>query len=157
MQVKLLRVLEDGVFLSGGERQAGPLQCPGYCRHQSRSLTKRFAKGTFRDDLYFRLGVIKINLLPLLERTEDILPLLCHFAAKEKLKGFSDGAIDLLLRYDWPGNVRQLRNFVARMGALTSRRGNHHSRSRAIYRRTGISQRHLPVVTGRTPKKPGMS
>ncbi len=154
MQVKLLRVLEDGYFYPVGSDK--PVRSNvRVIAATNRDLNEAIREGTFRDDLYFRLGVIKINLLPLLERPEDILPLLCHFAAKEKLKGFSDGAIDLLLRYDWPGNVRQLRNFIARLGALHPGEEITITDVEQFIAEQGFSQRQLPVVTGHTPEDAG--
>ncbi len=76
------------------------------------------ARGTFREDLYFRLNVIELRLPPLSERTEDILPLSEHFlgtfAAQGNPSKLSDEAIAALLAYDWPGNVRELQNRLQR-------------------------------------------
>ncbi|SYZ74289.1 Response regulator [Candidatus Zixiibacteriota bacterium] len=154
MQVKLLRVLEDGYFYPVGSDKAVRSNTRVIAA-TNRDLNEAIREGTFREDLYFRLGVIKINLPPLLERSGDILPLLCHFAAKEKLKGFSEGAIDMLLRYDWPGNVRQLRNFVARMGALHPGEEISIADVEQFITEQGFSQKHLPVVTGHTPEDAG--
>lgn len=121
----------------------------------NRDLSEAIRDGVFREDLYFRLGVIKIILPPLLERQQDILPLLCHFASKEGLTGFSDSAIDLLLRYDWPGNVRQLKNFVARMGALHPDGGVSAHDVEQFISEQAIEEKNLPVVTGHTPEEAG--
>src|SRR5204862_5146421 len=84
--------------------------------------------GTFREDLYYRLNVIPINLPPLRERREDV-PLLIqkfieHFCETHKLdlKTLSPQVMKALMAYDWPGNVRQLENIVERMVALTGNR-----------------------------------
>ncbi len=153
-QVKLLRVLEDGYFYPvGGDK---PVRSDvRVIAATNRDLNEAIKEGIFREDLYFRLGVVKINMPSLLERREDILPLLCHFASRDKLKGFSDGAVDLLLRYDWPGNVRQLRNFVARMGALHAREEVTTHAVEQFMAEQGISQRQLPVPTGHTPEEAG--
>lgn len=154
MQVKLLRVLEDGILYPvGGDK---PVHSDVRAiAATNRDLIEAIHEGQFREDLYFRLGVIKINLPSLYERRDDILPLLCHFAAKEKLKGFSEAAIDLLTRYDWPGNVRQLRNFVARMGALHPESEISGHEVEEFLAEQGMTQKHLSVTTGHTSEEAG--
>ncbi len=154
MQVKFLRALEDGVFYPvGGDK---PVHSDVRAiAATNRDLMEAIHEGQFREDLYFRLGVIKINLPSLYERREDILPLLCHFATKEKLKGFSEAAIDLLMRYDWPGNVRQLRNFVARMGALHPGGEISGHEVEQFIAEQGMTQKQLPVATGHTLEEAG--
>jgi DNA-binding NtrC family response regulator len=153
-QVKLLRVLEDGIFYPvGGDR---PVRSDArVIAATNRDLSEAIREGEFREDLYFRLGVVIINVPALYDRREDILPLLCHFAGKEKLKGFSDGAIEILLRYDWPGNVRQLRNFVAQMAAIHPGIEISPADVERYIGEQGITARHLPVTTGRTPDEAG--
>jgi len=153
MQVKLLRVLEDGYFYPvGGDK---PVRSNvRVIAATNRDLSEAIREGHFREDLYFRLGVVKINLPPLFERKEDILPLLYHFAS-EKIKGFSDAALDLILRYDWPGNVRQLKNFVAAMAALYPYSEISLSRVEQFISEQAIHQKNLPVVTGHTPEEAG--
>jgi two-component system response regulator AtoC len=76
--------------------------------------------GTFRQDLYFRLNVVRISIRPLRQRREEILPLAEHFmqdiaeAYAEPCKALSPTTADALVRYDWPGNVRELRNAIER-------------------------------------------
>lgn len=154
MQVKLLRVLEDGYFYPvGGDR---PVRSDArVIAATNRDLSEAIRDGIFREDLFFRLGVIKIILPSLYERMEDTLPLLCHFAAQEGLKGFSDSAIDLLLRYDWPGNVRELRNFVARMGALHPEGEISVHEVEQFISEQLLGQKNLPVATGHTPEEAG--
>jgi DNA-binding NtrC family response regulator len=86
----------------------------------NKKLKEAVLKGEFRNDLYFRLNVIKLEVPPLRERREDI-PLLCnHFLEKYReryqssVQQFSKELMETLLRYDWPGNVRQLENIVKR-------------------------------------------
>lgn len=75
-------------------------------------------QGTFRDDLYYRLNVVRLHLPALQERKEDIVPLLNHFIGimnkkfGRKVEGFTEDALALFLRYAWPGNIRELRNLV---------------------------------------------
>ena len=87
---------------------------------------KRVKKGTFRQDLFYRLNVVSLRAAPLRERPEDILPLAEHFALRfgaqcgRKLSGFSREARSYLLGYSWPGNVRELENTIERAVVLGS-------------------------------------
>ncbi|MEW5923401.1 MAG: sigma-54 dependent transcriptional regulator [Candidatus Zixiibacteriota bacterium] len=154
MQVKLLRVLEDGYFYPvGGDK---PVHSNArVIAATNRDLAEAIRDGEFREDLYFRLGVVKVVLPALYDRRQDILPLLCHFGALEKIKGFSDSALDLLLRYDWPGNVRELRNFVARMGALHPDDEISADDVERFISEQSLETKHLPVVTGHTHEEAG--
>ncbi len=117
-QVLLLRFLQDHRF----ERVGGESTLQADVRvlaATNRNLLAEVENGRFRDDLYYRLNVISIHLPPLRDRKEDI-PLLCHYflnkySSKEgkTLAGFSSGALQALMDYDWPGNVRQLENAVS--------------------------------------------
>jgi DNA-binding NtrC family response regulator len=154
MQVKLLRVLEDGYFYPVGSDR--PVHTDArVIAATNRDLSEALGDGSFREDLYFRLGVVKINLPPLLERKEDILPLLFYFASREGLKGFSDAALGILMRYDWPGNVRQLRNFVAGMAALHPGSEISAVEAEKFIAEQAILRKNLPVVTGRTVEEAG--
>jgi len=154
MQVKLLRVLEDGVFYPvGGDK---PIRSDvRVLAATNRDLAEAIGEGSFREDLYFRLGVVKINMPPLHERREDIIPLLYFFGRLNGLKGYSERAIDLLTRYDWPGNVRQLRNFAARMAALHPEEEVSLTDVEQFISEQGLGQRNLPVVTGHTREEAG--
>ena len=123
-QVLLLRFLQDHCF----ERVGGEETLEADVRvlaATNRDLFKEVEAGRFRDDLYYRLNVITIQLPPLRKRKEDI-PLLCsHFLESYKIKegknitAFSPGAMQTLMDYDWPGNVRQLENAVSHAIILT--------------------------------------
>jgi DNA-binding NtrC family response regulator len=82
--------------------------------------------GTFREDLYYRLDVVEIRLPPLRERREDIPLLVDHFVRKfarecsKEVRAVSTGARDLLSRYDWPGNIRELENVIHRAVVLAT-------------------------------------
>jgi DNA-binding NtrC family response regulator len=127
LQVKLLRVLQEREF----ERVGGNTTVKVDVRiiaATSSNLEQMVKDGTFREDLYYRLNVIPINLPPLRERREDV-PLLVqrfteHFCQLHKLdlKTMSPQVMKALMAYDWPGNVRQLENLVERMVALTGNR-----------------------------------
>jgi DNA-binding NtrC family response regulator len=85
----------------------------------NKSLVRMVKKGTFREDLYFRVNVVRIELPPLRERTEDIPLLVEHFCKKfvpegETPKEVAPAAMDLLLRHPWPGNIRELENVMER-------------------------------------------
>jgi DNA-binding NtrC family response regulator len=118
MQVKLLRVLQERRF----ERVGGSAPIEVDVRvvaATNRSLARLVKRGKFREDLYYRLNVIKIDLPPLRERTDDIRVLTTHFATKyarsgQAPLGFSPPAMDKLLRHSWPGNVRELENAIER-------------------------------------------
>ncbi|MDE2510514.1 MAG: sigma-54-dependent Fis family transcriptional regulator [Elusimicrobia bacterium] len=120
LQVKLLRALQEGEVRRVGDNH--PVKVTGrLVAATNKDLVKLVAEGKFREDLYYRLKVFPIDLPPLRERPEDILPLAEHFLrkAKKKLGGtaskFSPEAADALRRYRWPGNVRELEHVVERV------------------------------------------
>ena len=89
-----------------------------------RVLEKKIADGEFRQDLYYRLNVVKLNIPPLRERPEDIIPLCMLFLERNNQKyhmqkHFSAEALSMLMNYDWPGNVREVRNMVEMMFAVS--------------------------------------
>src|SRR3989339_497237 len=90
----------------------------------NKDLTKEVKEGRFREDLYYRLNVVPVTMPPLRERREDIPPLADHFLAiyreknRKPIKGISGKALDLLVRYDWPGNIRELENCIERAGIM---------------------------------------
>ena len=154
MQVKLLRVLEDGTYYPVGS--STPLRADvRVIAATNRDLTEAISEKQFREDLYFRLGVVKIIVPPLLERPEDIQPLLHHFWSGTKEPSYTDSALDLLMRYDWPGNVRQLRNFVSRMAALKPSGLVEKSDVERFVAEQHATATHLPVSTGRTVEEAG--
>jgi DNA-binding NtrC family response regulator len=126
MQAKLLRVLQERKF----ERVGGTEKIDVDVRivaATNRSLQQRVKEGEFREDLYYRLNVVKIDLPPLRERPEDIPLLAAHFAQKYSRAGMpccqiSPEAMDVLLACSWPGNIRQLENAIER-GCVTTRDG----------------------------------
>jgi len=123
-QAKILRVLQEGEFerLGGGKTLHVDVRV---IAATNKNLEEEVQKGNFRQDLYFRLGVVPIEIPPLRDRKEDIAMLaavfLKKFAQKNRrlIKGFSPAAIDLLMRYHWPGNVRELENVVERVVILS--------------------------------------
>ncbi|HPN09327.1 MAG TPA: sigma-54 dependent transcriptional regulator [Syntrophales bacterium] len=119
VQVKLLRFLQEREFqrLGGNQTLRADVRI---ISATNRDLDARVKAGAFREDLYYRLKVVTIDLPPLRERKEDIPPLIDHFLrkyAKENgkvIKGISSEARDLLIKYDYPGNVRELENILER-------------------------------------------
>jgi len=125
MQVKLLRVLQDReVYMVGANR--GRAVDVRVLASTNKSLQDLVEKGLFREDLYFRLNVITIELPPLRDRGEDILLLVHHFARKYAQESgrptprFSEEALCVLKgEYRWPGNVRELENVIQRLTVMT--------------------------------------
>ena len=122
-QVKLLRVLQQREFERVGGTQTIQVDVRLIAAtHQN--LERLIADGKFREDLYYRLNVISVTLPPLRERFEDILELAVYFLrraasrAGKRITKFEDGAIDLLTRYPWPGNIRELQNVIERAVVL---------------------------------------
>jgi transcriptional regulator of aroF, aroG, tyrA and aromatic amino acid transport len=126
MQVKLLRFLNDGTFRRVGEDHEVHVDVRVICATQ-RNLVDLVQKGVFREDLYYRLNVLTLNLPPLRERPQDIMPLtelfVARFADEQGVPRpkLSAELGNVLTRYGWPGNVRQLKNAVYR--ALTQLEG----------------------------------
>jgi two-component system response regulator PilR (NtrC family) len=123
MQVKLLRVLQERTF----RRVGGLEEIDADIRviaATNQDLPKMVAEGRFREDLYYRINVIPIQLPPLRDRREDIPLIAAHFLAKyrqtmgKSIESISGEAMDLLVRYHWPGNIRELENIVERAVAL---------------------------------------
>jgi DNA-binding NtrC family response regulator len=118
MQVKLLRVLQERRFERVGSNQ--PIEVDvRLIAATNRSLVKMVKQGKFREDLYYRLNVVKIDLPPLRDRAEDIPLLAAHFASKharigEPAKTVSPEAMEKLLQHTWPGNIRELENAIER-------------------------------------------
>ena len=118
-QVKLLRVLQEKeIERVGGERTI--TVDVRIISATNRDLAPMVERGEFREDLFYRLHIIPIEVPPLRDRKEDILPLVTHFIhtiAAEMAKpivGITDEAMALLMRYDWPGNIRELENMIER-------------------------------------------
>lgn len=154
MQVKLLRVLEEGSFYRVGGEELVHADVRVVAA-TNRDLAEATAMGEFRDDLYYRLSAMRINLPGLADRKADIMPLLDYFFTEQSgaPRGFSERAVEILVNYGWPGNVRQLKNFVSRV-LVANESGEISERfvTRFIEEQ-GYVERHLPVVTGKTPQQ----
>jgi len=125
MQVKLLRALQEKEIRRVGENRSRPVDVRVVAA-TNRNLAEEVAAGRFRQDLYYRLRVIELRVPPLRERLEDVLPLARVFLAEtarrmgRKVTGFTPRAADQLLRYEWPGNVREVQNAVEHAVALSA-------------------------------------
>lgn len=123
LQVKLLRVIQSRTFEKVGSSETIKVDVR-IIAATNRDIEQMVAEGTFRSDLYYRLNVLQLNIPPLRQRKEDIMPLANFFCekfsneTKKNFKGFSKSAIDDLLEYYWPGNVRELENTIERACVL---------------------------------------
>lgn len=120
MQVKLLRVLQEGTYLPVGATSPKKVDVR-IVAATNKNLKEMMAKGEFREDLYYRINVINVTLPPLRERSDDI-PVLMDFFLKKRcdesgkaLKVFGKKCLEKMLNYPWPGNVRELENEVERL------------------------------------------
>ena len=124
LQVKLLRVLQEQEFERLGS--AKTIKCDiRILAATNKDLDKRVQKNLFREDLYYRLKVIPIEIPPLREHRSDIPLLVHHFletmikTKKKKIKGISKDVMKALINYEWPGNVRELENIIERLIILS--------------------------------------
>lgn len=151
VQVRLLRVIDQRSFM----RVGGTSQISTDVRiiaASNRDLKLLTDEGAFREDLYYRLSVVTLNAVPLRERPVDIMPLVRKFLEDRNRKDVvvDPDAVELLLRYSWPGNIRELRNFVesslvtSTTGTISATMVNDYIASQTR------SNRQLPVATGRT-------
>jgi two-component system, NtrC family, nitrogen regulation response regulator GlnG len=122
-QTRLLRFLQDGEFtpIGGARPQKVDVRIVASTKHNLRSLIEQ---GLFREDLYYRLNVVSVELPPLKERKEDIPDLARAFLVRARKEGLPEkaldkSALDALAVYDWPGNVRELENIIRRVAALS--------------------------------------
>src|SRR4030043_1418652 len=124
LQAKLLRVLQEREIERIGSNKSIKVDIRVISATNT-NLGNAVARGQFRRDLYFRLNVVPISIPPLRERREDIPLLAKHFLNKfnlsfnKRISGFSDKAMDVLLRYHWPGNIRALENLIERIIVLS--------------------------------------
>ncbi|HEX6893784.1 MAG TPA: sigma-54 dependent transcriptional regulator [Bryobacteraceae bacterium] len=125
IQVKLLRILQEREFERLGSNKTRHIDVRVLAATNV-DLRAALEQGTFREDLYYRLNVLPINIPPLRDRKEDIPFLANHFVRKfrkdlgSRVESISDGAMERLMSYPWPGNVRELENVVERSMVLAS-------------------------------------
>jgi len=119
LQAKLLKVIEEGEFYRvGGTR---PVKVDvRFIAATNQNVRSIIAEGRFREDLYYRMNIMEISIPPLRDRRDDILPLCTYFlekhilSSRKKIAGFTKEALDVLMHYSYPGNVRELENIVER-------------------------------------------
>lgn len=121
LQGKLLRVLQEKKVMRLGSDQVIPVDVRVVAA-TNRNLGQLMVEGKFRDDLFYRLNVLRLPLPPLRHRVEDIAALAQHFLSQASTcpdgQVLSEGAIRVLCRYAWPGNIRELQNVMARVAAI---------------------------------------
>lgn len=125
LQAKLLRVLQERTVERLGSNVPRPVDVRVICA-TNRNLEQMVREGTFREDLYFRISVVRIQMPPLRERVEDV-PLLAEFflrsfakVHKKPQRGMTPGFLSALSRHAWPGNVRELQNVIERSVVLAN-------------------------------------
>ncbi len=123
-QAKLLRVMQEGEVLRVGGNEPRPVKARVVAA-TNRDLRSEVESGSFREDLYFRLNVIPLEIPPLRERPADIVPLAQHFLAnycreERRQLELGEAALETLVAYPWPGNARELENVVERAVVLTA-------------------------------------
>jgi two-component system NtrC family response regulator len=151
MQVKLLRVLQEREFerLGGNETIKVDVRV---IAATNRNIEKAVTEGAFREDLYYRLNVVSVVIPPLRERKEDVPALLDFFIKKynaenkKNITGISAETRDLLMRYGYPGNVRELENIIERAVVL-SKKGIITTADLPIHVRTSASEEELSAET----------
>jgi formate hydrogenlyase transcriptional activator len=126
LQAKMLRVLQEREFERLGSNFTHRVDVR-LIAATHRDLSAMVSRGTFREDLYYRLKVFPIHIPPLRQRVEDIPKLVCHFTKvysrrmNKHIEEIPPATMDALVRYRWPGNVRELQNFIERAVILSSR------------------------------------
>lgn len=126
MQGKLLRAIQEKEFERVGGNKVFKVDVR-FVAASNRNLKKLISQGDFREDLFYRLNVFPINLPPLRDRKSDIPLLIRHFLEvySKKMgkspKDFSKRALNALMRYDWPGNVREIENLIERLSTVTKK------------------------------------
>jgi DNA-binding NtrC family response regulator len=149
VQVRLLRVLEQRSFMRVGGSEQISVNVRVIAA-SNRDLRAMVDDGLFREDLYYRLSVVTLHAAPLRDRRADIMPLLTHFLQQHGRSNVSvdPQAVELLLRHSWPGNIRELRNFVeSSLATMTGTRITLETTESFLARQTR-SNRQLPVATG---------
>jgi len=157
LQVKLLRVLEDKSFYRVGGKEKISTNAR-LIFATNKNLEDEVAAGRFRQDLYYRLNVVNIAVLPLIARPKDIPSLVKEFIKKSRYGDFTrgnpiePGAMKLFLKYHWPGNARELRNVVESLLILSKKGVITQTAFEKYLQEKSLHDTQLPVPTGRTPE-----
>jgi transcriptional regulator with GAF, ATPase, and Fis domain len=156
LQAKLLQVLQDGEFSRLGSKHDVHVDVRVITATNS-DLERAVAEGRFREDLFFRLNVVCIQLPPLRERREEIPPLVDYFLKKytvqynKPLIELSEGVMQLVQEYDWPGNVRELENLIKRAVVL----GGEEAIQKDLQQAGSNARRHaIPSLVAMPPRVP---
>ncbi len=126
MQAKLLRVIEDGIVIPVGSNKPIVVDVR-VISATNHDLTKLIEEKKFREDLYFRIKGVNVSLPSLRERAEDIPEFVQYFLKEaiaetgSKITGITEPAMTILTNYEWPGNIRQLRNAIRTMVVMSDR------------------------------------
>lgn len=146
-QAKLLRVLEDGTFYRVGGTKPTRVDVR-IIAATNKELKKQIELGLFRKDLFYRINTISVTLPPLKERREDIVFLINYFleyykkSPRDKRKEISHEVLEFLMAYDWPGNIRELKNLIERLIVFSAKERmiNLHHLPREIFAACSVSQ-----------------
>ena len=157
-QVKLLRILESGEFMRVGSAVPRKVDVR-VITATNKDLESEVRHGNFRADLFFRLRAINIKIPPLRERQDDIEPLLAEFAKQLSEKngivygGISDEALQLVKAYNWPGNIRELRNVMESLLIIEGGKRIEANDIRKYIKDFREESRNLPVLTKKSPEQ----
>ena len=157
LQVKLLRVLEDKSFYRVGGKEKLSTDAR-LVFATNKDLGEEVAAGRFRQDLYYRLNVVNIQVLPLIARPKDIPLLVNEFINRSRYVDYTKGnliepgALKLFLKYHWPGNVRELRNVVESLLILSNKGVITQAAFEKYLQEKSLHNSKLPVPTGLTPE-----
>lgn len=156
-QARLLRVLENGEYLRVGSSKVRKTDVRVIAA-TNKNLIDLIRRGKFREDLYFRLNTVSVNVPALRERGDDLEMLFHHFAEEFATRYrrsqliLSQGAIDIMHQYRWPGNVRELRNFAEKVSVLVPGSELH---QRDVEANLDIRETYLPVLADRNQGETG--
>jgi two-component system response regulator HydG len=150
VQVKLLRALQEGEFERLGGTQTVRVDVR-IVAATNKNLAEEVRRGRFREDLFYRLNVITIDLPPLRDRRDDVPLIATHFLRqfceknRKEIRGFQRDALDALVSWDWPGNVRELENTIERAVVLC--KGDTIRREDLPFAMADAEDTHNPQIT----------
>ena len=151
LQAKLLQLLQDSQFSRIGAQEDKKVEVRIVCS-TNRELDKEIEAGTFRSDLFYRINVVDIHLLPLRERKQDIPGLASYFLKSHSTllkcnpRPASSRLVQALQRYSWPGNIRQLENLIRRYVVLGDEEAIYRELAAGPLSSTGVSEPELPAA-----------
>jgi transcriptional regulator with PAS, ATPase and Fis domain len=151
VQAKLLRVLQEREVSRIGDDKVIPVDVR-ILAATNKNLVTEISKGKFREDLYFRICILELEIPPLRKRKDDIKELIRYFAKEKTRKRvrFSERALDLLSEYDWPGNIRQLSNVVERLVIICEDENIDEETVSEALKNMDFKQVEMPLTTERS-------